>query len=45
MPNYTREEPRRRFICKICKTPVISRTNLKAIYGREHGKHCERRFR
>ena len=45
MAGYTKEEPRKRFICKHCKVPVISRTNLKAIWGREHSKKCPRRFK
>lgn len=34
-----------KLICRHCKVPVISRTNLRAILGREHGKHCPRRFK
>lgn len=33
------------FRCKICKVPVVSRTNLKAILGRTHGRHCPRRYK
>lgn len=45
MPRYgTREEPRKKFICKHCKVQVISKTNKKAIWGKSHGKHCPRRF-
>lgn len=34
-----------KLICKHCKVQVISKTNLKAILGRQHGKHCPRRFK
>lgn len=33
------------FICKFCHVPVISRSDRRAIIGREHGKHCPRRFK
>lgn len=29
--------------CKHCKVPVVSKTNVRAILGRVHGKHCPRR--
>lgn len=38
-----REVPRKRFICKICKVPVISATNHKALLGKEHKSCCPRR--
>lgn len=34
-----------KLVCKHCKVPVVSRTNTQAIFGREHGKHCPRRFK
>lgn len=40
-----REDPRKKFICRECKVQVVSRENKKAIYGKEHGKHCSRRFK
>jgi hypothetical protein len=30
-------------ICKFCKEPVISKTDLRAILGHEHKKGCPRR--
>lgn len=45
MAGRTKEDPRKKLICKHCKVQVISRTNLKAIFGKEHGKHCPRRFK
>ena len=38
-----RLEPLKKFICKHCKVPVIGKTNTRALYGFEHGKHCPRR--
>lgn len=38
-----REIPRRKYICRHCKVQVISATNKRAIWGREHGKSCPRR--
>ena len=29
--------------CKHCKVRVVSKTNLKAWFGSEHGKRCPRR--
>lgn len=43
MPGRINEPPRVKFVCKICKVQVISRTNTKAIYGQEHKKCCPRR--
>jgi uncharacterized protein YlaI len=40
-----RQDPVKKFVCKHCKVQVISKTNLKAIFGREHGKHCPRRYK
>jgi hypothetical protein len=28
--------------CKYCKVAVISRTDFRAILGKEHAKHCPR---
>jgi hypothetical protein len=30
------------FICKKCKVPVISRSDTRAILGKEHAKWCPR---
>ena len=43
MAGRTNESPRKLYLCKICKVQVISPTNKKAIYGREHKKCCPRR--
>lgn len=32
-----------RKICKHCKVDVISKTDTRAVLGKEHGKHCPRR--
>lgn len=45
MAGRTKEEPRKKFICKHCKVQVVSKTNHQAIWGKEHGKHCPRRFK
>lgn len=34
----------KKYLCKFCHVPVVSKTNKKAVIGREHGKHCRRRF-
>lgn len=34
-----------KFICKYCKVEVVSRENPEPVLGKEHGKHCPRRFR
>lgn len=34
-----------KYLCKFCHVPVISKTDFRAIVGREHGKKCPRRFR
>lgn len=39
------QKPNKKYICKVCKVPVVSKENLKAILGRAHGKHCPRRFK
>lgn len=31
--------------CKFCKVQVISPSNIRAIFGKTHGKHCPRRFK
>lgn len=31
------------FRCKYCKVPVVSRTDTRAVLGREHKKGCRRR--
>lgn len=36
---------KKKFVCKWCKVPVVSRSNHAAILGRVHGKHCPRRFK
>lgn len=36
-------QPRKKFICKHCKIPVIGKLNTRAKLGYEHGKHCPRR--
>lgn len=33
----------KKYICKHCKTEVVSKTDSRAILGRVHGKHCPRR--
>jgi hypothetical protein len=35
----------KKYICKYCKVEVRSKTNLRAVLGQEHGKHCPRRFK
>jgi len=37
------EVPQKRFICKFCKVPVISKKNTRAIYTHEHKRNCPRR--
>lgn len=31
--------------CKYCQVQVVSRTNTKAKYGKEHRRRCPRRFK
>lgn len=43
MAGRTKEAPRVTYLCRHCKVQVVSKTNHKAIYGREHKKCCPRR--
>lgn len=43
MGRYDRPQPAKKFICKHCKVPVVSKTNTRPLLGREHDKHCPRR--
>jgi hypothetical protein len=31
--------------CKHCKVQVVSKTNVKAVWGKSHSKTCPRRFK
>jgi hypothetical protein len=31
--------------CKFCKVQVVSKTNTQAVLGKQHGKHCRRRYK
>lgn len=35
----------KKFVCKFCHVPVISKTDHRAILGRSHSKTCPRRFK
>lgn len=39
------EGPTKKYVCKFCHVPIISKTNKKPVLGRQHGRHCPRRFR
>lgn len=43
MQRSHRPEPVKKYLCKFCKVQVVSKTNHKAIYGREHKKCCPRK--
>lgn len=40
---YKRPEPRKKYICKICKVQMIGPNNTKAIWGKEHKSCCPRK--
>jgi hypothetical protein len=36
-------EENKKYICKICKVQVVSKTDHRAILGKVHLKHCRRK--